>query len=62
MKVEKAMVDGLKRQREARLAVDLTFYLRESGHGADGHDFSAQFSVGSAWRQHIHYRTGAALG
>ena len=47
--VEKAVVHGLQRQGEARAsAVDLSLYLRETGHGANGHGF-VQMIVNRKW-------------
>src|SRR5579863_4745117 len=37
MKIEKSVIDGLNGQAERDLGGDLPFHLRETSHGADGH-------------------------
>jgi hypothetical protein len=37
MEIEKLVVYGFDRERKCEIAADLSLYLREASHGADGH-------------------------
>ena len=45
VQIEETVIDGLERQAEAQLPVDLALHLGEAGHGTDGHKSSSQFPV-----------------
>lgn len=48
MNIQEAVIHGLQRQRERKFGTDLSLYLRESRHRADGHGF-VQMIVNRKW-------------
>ena len=48
MNIQEAVIHGLQRQRERKFGTDLSLYLRESRHRADGHGL-VQMIVNRKW-------------